>query len=106
MIGKRIDRLSAGQLRGRHLHRRLDWSPWLDQGPCSISDRHVRTRAFININFDLYQDHGGIAHGAQGLNVNIALGRPYYFSGQRICIRFHHLLEHRFDDPFGGIVWN
>ena len=35
--------------------------------------------AFININSDLYQDHGGIIHGARGLNVNIALGRPCCF---------------------------
>ena len=45
--------------------------------PCS--DHHVRTRASSNINSDLYQDHGGIIYGAQGLNVNIALMRPCCF---------------------------
>src|SRR3954469_24377642 len=59
-----------------------------------------------NINSDLYQDHGGIIHGARGLNVNIALKRPGCFSGQQTCIRCHRPLEHRFDDPFGGIVRN
>ena len=103
MIGKRIDGSSAGQLRCRHLRRRLDWSPWLGWVPCSISDRHVRMRAFININSDLYQDHGGIIHGARGLNVNIALERPCCFSEQQSCIRCHHLLERRFDDPLRGI---
>ena len=106
MTTQRINGSPADQLRRRHLRCRLDWSPWLDRGPCSISDHHVRTRAFININFDLYQDHGGIIHGARGLNVNIALGRPCCFSKQQTCIRCHHLLEHRFDDPFGGIVQN
>ena len=106
MIGKRIDGSSAGQLRCRHLRRRLDWSPWLDRGPCSISDRHVRTGAFFNINSDLYHDHRGVIHGARGLNVNIALGRPCCFYGQRTCIRRHHLLERRFDDCFSGIVRN
>ena len=36
-------------------------------------------RDFININSNLYQDHGGIIHGARGLNFNIALGRPCCF---------------------------
>ena len=45
---------------------------------------HVRVTMFgqgpsSNINSDLYQDHGGIIHGARGLNVNIALGRPCCF---------------------------
>ena len=47
MIGKRTHGSCAGQLRCRHLRRRLDWSPWLDQGLCPTSDHHVRTRAFI-----------------------------------------------------------
>ena len=106
MIGKRINGSPAGQLRRRHLRRRLDWSPWLDRGPCSISDRLVRTGAFINITSDLYQDHGGIIHGARGLNVNIALRRPCCLSGHQICIRRHRLLERRFNDLFGGIVRN
>ena len=59
-----------------------------------------------NINSDLYQDHGGIIYRARGLNVNIALKRPCYFSGQRTRICHHHLLEYRFDDHFGGIVRN
>ena len=103
---QRINVSPADQLRHRHLRRRLDWSPWLDRGPCFISDRHVRTRAFININSDLYQDHGGIIHGARGLNVNIALKRPCCFSGQQTRICRHHLLEYRFDDRFGEIVRN
>jgi hypothetical protein len=48
------------------------------------SDHHVRMRAFININSDLYQDHGGIIHGARGLNVNIALERPCCFSDSEL----------------------
>ena len=63
-------------------------------------------RAFINISSDLYQDHGGIIHGAWGLNVNIALGQPCYFSGQQTRIRCHCLLERRFDDCFTGMVRN
>ena len=59
-----------------------------------------------NINSDLYQDHGGIIHGARGLNVNIALKRPCCFSGQRTCIRRHRLLKCRFNDRFIGIVRN
>ena len=54
--------------------------------PCS--DHHVRTRAFININSDLYHDHGGITHGARGLNVNIALGRPCCFFGQLMTHKY------------------
>ena len=57
-----------------------------------------------NINSDIYQDHGGIIYGARGLNVNIALKRPCCFSKQRTRIRRHRLLEHRFNDRFGGIV--
>ena len=63
-------------------------------------------RAFININSDLYQDHGGIVHGARGLNVNIALRRLCCFSGQRTRIRRHRLLECRFNDRVSGIVRN
>ena len=104
MIGERINGSTAGHLRRRLLGHQLDWSPWLDRGLCPTSDRHVRTRAFINTNSDLYQDHGGIIHGARGLNVNIALGRPCCFSGQRTHILRHRLLECRFNDRFGGIV--
>src|SRR3954469_7678490 len=72
---------------------------------------HVRITMFergpsSNINSDLYQDHGGIIHGARGLNVNIALKRPCCLSGQRTRIFCHHLLEYRFDDRFGRIVRN
>ena len=94
------------KLRRRHLHHRLDWSPWLDQGLCPTSNYHVRMRAFNNINSDLYQDHGGIIHGARGLNVNIALGRLCYLSGQQTRIRHHRLLECCFNDRFSGILWN
>ena len=47
-----------------------------DRAPSSIV--MIRTGAFININSDLYHDHRGVIHGARGLNVNIALGRPCY----------------------------
>ena len=67
---------------------------------------HVRTMTYININSDLSQDHGGIIHGARGLNVNIALERPCCFSGQQTCIRRHRLLECRSNDCFRGIVRN
>ena len=93
-------------MRRRRLHRRLDWSPWLDQGLRPTSDRSVLMRAFININSDLYQDHGGVIHGARGLNINIALGRPCCFSGQQTRIRRHRLLECRLNDYFGGIMRN
>ena len=66
----------------------------------------IAPRASININSDPYQDNGEIIPGARGLNVNIALGRPCCFSQQQTCIRCHHLLEHRFDDSFGGIERN
>ena len=106
MVGKRINGPPADQLRRWRLCRRLDWSPCLDRGLCPTSNHHVRTRAFININSDLYQDHGGIIHGARGLNVNIALRRPCCFSEKRTCIGCHHLHEHRFDDSFSAIVRN
>ena len=67
-----------------------------------MSDHHVRTMTYININSDLYQGHGGIIHGARGLNVNIALGQPCCFSGQQTRIRRHCLLECCFNDRFGG----
>ena len=67
MIGERINGSTAGQLRRRLLRHQLDWSPWLDQGLRPTSDRHVRMKAFINTNSDLYQDHGGVIHGARGL---------------------------------------
>ena len=66
MIGERINGSTAGQLRRRLVRHQLDWSPWFDRGLRPTSDRHVRMRAFININSDLYQDHGGIIHGARG----------------------------------------
>ena len=106
MIGERINGSTAGQLRRRLLCHQLDWSPWLDRGLRPTSDRHVRMRTFININSDLYQDHGGIIQGARGLNFNIALGRPCCFSGQRTRICRHRLLECRFNDRFIGIVRN
>ena len=106
MIGERINGSTAGQLRRWLLRHKLDWSPWLDRGLRPTSDRHVRMTAFININSDLYQDHGGIIQGARGLNVNIALGRPCCFSGQRTCIRRHRLLKCLFNDCFGGFVRN
>ena len=84
MIGKRIDCSPADQLRLRHLRHQLDWSPWFDQGLHPTSDLHVRMRAFININSDLYQDHGGIIQGARGLNINIALGRPCCFLDNKL----------------------
>ena len=105
-VRQKVDGSPADQLRLRHLRHQLDWSPWFDQGLRPTSDRHVRMRAFINISSDLYQDQGGIIQGARGLNVNIALGQPCCFSGQQTCVRRHRLLEHRFDDPFGGIVQN
>jgi hypothetical protein len=101
-----IDGSLADQLRRRHIHRRLDWTPWFDRGLRSASDHHDRMRAFININSDLYQDRGGIIHIARGLNFNIVLGRPCCFSIQRIRIRCCRFLECRFDDCFGGIVRN
>ena len=61
------------QLQRRRLHCRLDWSPRLGRGPGSSSDRQDRKYVLVIINSDLYQDHGGIIYGAQGLNVNIAL---------------------------------
>ena len=106
MIGERINGSIAGQLRRRLLRHQLDWSPWLDRGLRPTSDRHVRMRAFINTNSDLYQDHGGVIHGARGLNVNIALRRPCCFSGQQTCIRRHRLLECRLNDYFSGIMRN
>ena len=68
MIGERINGSTAGQLRRRLLRHQLDWSPWLDRGLRPTSDRHVRMKAFINTNSDLIQDHGGVIHGARGLN--------------------------------------
>ena len=106
MIDKRINGSAAGQLRRRLLRHQLDWSPWLDLRLRPTSDRHVRMRAFININSDLDHDHIGIIHGAQGLNVNIALGRPCCFSGQQTRIRRHRLLECRLNHYFGGIMQN
>ena len=87
MIDERINGSTAGQLRRWLLRHQLDWSPWLDRGLHPTSDRHVRMKAFINTNSDLYQDHGGVINGARGLNVNIALRRPCCFSGQQTCIR-------------------
>ena len=84
MIGKRINGSTADQLRRRLLRHRLDWSTWPDRGLCPTFDHHVWRRVFININSDLYQDHGGIIQGARGPNVNIALGRPCCFSGQEL----------------------
>ena len=106
MVGKRVNGSPADQLRRRRLRRRLDWSPWLDRGLGPTSNHHVRTRAFININSYLYQDHGGIIHGARGPNVNIALGRPCCFSRQQTCVRRHCLLKCLFNDRFGGVVRN
>ena len=106
MIGERINGSTAGRLRRRLLRHQLDWSPWLDRGLRPTSDRHVRMRAFININSDLYQDHAGVIHEAWGLNVNIALRRPCCFFGQQTCIRRHRLLECRLNDYFGGIMRN
>ena len=106
MIGKRINGSTADQLRRRLLRHRLGRSPWLVRGLSPTSDRHVPMRALININSDLYQDHGGIIQGARGLNDNISLGRPCCFSGQRTRIRRHRLLECWFDDCFGEIVRN
>ena len=105
-VRQKVDGSPADQLRLQHLRHQLDWSPWFDQGLRPTSDRHVWMRAFINISSDLYQDHGGIIQGARGLNVNIALGRPCCFSGQRTCIRRHRVLERRFNDCFAGIVRN
>ena len=93
MISERINGSAAGQLRRRLLHHQLDWSPWLDRGLRPTSDHHVRMKAFINTNSDLYQDHGRVIHGARRLNVNIALRRPCCFSGQQTCIRRHRLLR-------------
>ena len=76
MIAKRIDGSPADQLRLRRLCHQFNWSPWFDQGLRPTSDRHVRMRAFININSDLYQDNGGIIQGARGLNVNNHPGSP------------------------------
>ena len=81
-------------------------APWLNRGLCPASDHHIRTRASININSDPYHDHGEIILGGRGLNVNIALGRPRYFFGQRMRILRHRLLEYRFNDRFSGIVRN
>ena len=55
MIGERINGSTAGQLRRGLLRHQLDWSPWLDRGLRPISDHHVRMKAFINTNSDLYQ---------------------------------------------------
>ena len=55
MIDKRIDGSPADQLRLRHLHHQLDWSPWFDQelhpvfgSPCSDEGLH-QTSTLISI---------------------------------------------------------
>ena len=84
MIGERINVSTVGQLRRRFLCHQLDWSPWLDQGLCPTSDLHVRMRAFVNINSNLYQDHGGVIHGARGLKSTLPSGDRAVFLDSKL----------------------
>ena len=67
MIDKRIDGSPADQLRLRHLHHQLDWSPWFDQelhpvfrSPCPDEGLHqTSTPISIKITEELSMELGG-----------------------------------------------
>ena len=84
MIGESINGSTAGQLRCRFPRHQLDWSPWLDQELRPTSDRQVRMRAFININCDLYQEHGEVIHGARGSTSTLPLGDRAVFPNSKL----------------------